>query len=595
MNKAIKYEHHSQLLAFLPGFGLRKAEAFRQRVQRMSTAIESREALLIQKLTGRVVWNNICGFLKITGKNKGFVENPLENTRIHPECYLMYDFAPKICADALGLESNPAKYSEIVLKLMKSVRGDLEKRVKKFPEWLDKWANGKPEYFLDGSDQHMYINSSKISIELFDCLQNLLLDEYVHELEVRGKGKRRIQFEHIKEELRYPWLDLRKPLEVVSQPELFDLIYGESQHSLYVGLKVGCVVQDVSDQTFEGRDELLKRRQRAIVKTDNGIKGFISLYEVSDESVHSDSNLSDKLSPGQHLTATVIGIARDKFFLDLSLKPSVMEHSESWWLENRALDHRAKKYWEQLGRDPERLFDRYFKESAALDIVKKNEVSSRMPTQTTTSYSGAPVAHRISGANSGASSFSRVIYHPLFANLDFKGAEEKLKREGKSAGAVVIRPSSKGVNFLALTWAFQENWFKHINIQEEDKRPGDLGLGARLIIQEDNLTYEFSDLDELYKFYIEPLNEFVSAMTKHKNFRPGTPDSVEREMRELLKSQPNRIPYMIRFEPGKPGVFMLTWLFVNQSRSTQIKTLKIGVSPSVTYFCHFFPLFIMVE
>ena len=29
---------------------------------------------------------------------------------------------------------------------------------------------------------------------------------------------------------------------------------------------------------------------------------------------------------------------------------------------------------------------------------------------------------------------------------------------GKGAGEVVIRPSSKGPDMLAITWAFQEHW-----------------------------------------------------------------------------------------------------------------------------------------
>jgi transcription elongation factor SPT6 len=578
VNKAIKFEHHSQLLSFLPGFGLRKAESFKQRVQRMSISIENRETLLLQKLTGKIVWNNISGFLKISSKTN---ENPLENTRIHPECYLMYDFAPKICADALGLESNPSKYSEIVLKLMKSVRTDLEKRVKKFPEWLDKWANGKPEYYIDGADQHMHIGNSKITIELYDCLQNLLLDEYVQELEVRGKGKRRIQFEQIKEELRYPWLDLRKPLESVSPNELFDIIFGESQYSLYVGMKIGCMVQEVHDQTFEGKDENIRRRQRAVVKTDNGIRGFIGIFDISDEGKQSETNLTDKLPVGQHVVATVVGIAKDKFFVDLSIKPSVMERDEAWWLENRSIEPRAKRYWEQMNRDPSNLFDAYFKEKEALEIIRKHEEqqhTSLLLNKTNSVQGEKKDAYLKSGSSSAT---TRVIYHPLFANVDFKGAEEKLKSEKKGAGAVIIRPSSRGSNFLALTWAFQENWFKHFNIEEYGKRPGDLGLGPRLVIREENNTFEFSDLDELYKFFVEPLNDLVSAMTKHKNFRAVPTDAVEKEMKDQIKSQPNRIPYFIRFEPGKPGVFVLTWMSLS-NRQAQVKTLKISITPGVS-------------
>jgi hypothetical protein len=40
------------------------------------------------------------------------------------------------------------------------------------------------------------------------------------------RGKRRLQLEHIKEELRYPWLDLRKSIGPPSESEMFTTITG---------------------------------------------------------------------------------------------------------------------------------------------------------------------------------------------------------------------------------------------------------------------------------------------------------------------------------------------------------------------------------
>jgi hypothetical protein len=37
----------------------------------------------------------------------------------------------------------------------------------------------------------------------------------------------------------------------------------------------------------------------------------------------------------------------------------------------------------------------------------------------------------------------RTIYHPLFANVSYKEAEDRLTREEKGAGEVLFRPSSK--------------------------------------------------------------------------------------------------------------------------------------------------------
>ena len=60
-------------------------------------------------------------------------------------------------------------------------------------------------------------------------------------------------------------------------------LLGETDQSLYVGMKVGGTVTDVSDTSFrdEERDEY-KRRQRATVQTDAGLRGYISIYDVAD-------------------------------------------------------------------------------------------------------------------------------------------------------------------------------------------------------------------------------------------------------------------------------------------------------------------------
>ena len=66
--------------------------------------VDSRNTLLVRKLMGVVVWTNAAGFLRISGSGQQDtpddedLEFPLDNTRIHPECYITHDIVPKICA-----------------------------------------------------------------------------------------------------------------------------------------------------------------------------------------------------------------------------------------------------------------------------------------------------------------------------------------------------------------------------------------------------------------------------------------------------------------------------------------------------------------
>ena len=106
-------------------------------------------------------------------------------------------------------------------------------------------------------------------IELEDKMFLLVLEDYAEELEAANKGKRLKQFEAIKQELRFPWYDNRRPLAEPSTKELFTLITGETDQSLYVGMKVGCRVQET-------------RRGGATVIIDNGMRGNVNISKISD-------------------------------------------------------------------------------------------------------------------------------------------------------------------------------------------------------------------------------------------------------------------------------------------------------------------------
>lgn len=597
VNKACAYDHLAPLLAFVGGLGLRKADALRQNVRKGAKAISSRNDLLLRKLLGSSVWTNAAGFLRICDN----VVDPLDNSRIHPECYTTHDFATKICADALEVTHTNNDYVGNVEKLMAGVRRVLEKRMDKHKGWLDLWENGQRP--VQGVTRYTETVRTPdgvehpLSVELGDILSQLELDDYAAELEESGQGKRRLLFEQIKEELRFPCLDLRLPLVPLTPNEMFFLLTGETDQSLYVGLKVGGTVTEISDTSYlDERTNEYKRRQRATVQTDAGLRGYISAYDVMDSNPHErinveEINLTDKLRVGQHVETVVVGVKKDKLQLDLSIKPSLLSQPESWWMrkEQREGLRQAREWWEGRGKDLSRLFDRYFLEDKALKMCSEEEaaqqkssesISQQLTAASLSARGGAGVG--ASGNGTGGRNLMRVVHHPLFANLDFKAAEERMRLEGKGAGEVLVRPSSKGVNFLTITWAFQENWYKHISVEEKGKRAGDLGLGTQLYVQEDDLPDPYNDLDELFSRYIEPMNDLVSVMVKHRSFMKGTEAEVTAMMFARRAESPQRIPYYFRFEANKPGTFTLTWLSLNIRSENPVKNLRVEVRPYVS-------------
>lgn len=125
LNNSVAHDHLAPMLAFVAGLGLRKADALKQSVRRQLSAVVSRKELIEKKILGKIVYTNCAGFLRISetlgiAKNREIQLDPLDNTRIHPECYITYDFAYKICADALeDTNDDPHNRIPIVKKLMR--------------------------------------------------------------------------------------------------------------------------------------------------------------------------------------------------------------------------------------------------------------------------------------------------------------------------------------------------------------------------------------------------------------------------------------------------------------------------------------------
>jgi transcription elongation factor SPT6 len=104
------------------------------------------------------------------------------------------------------------------------------------------------------------------------------------------QGKRLKQLQAIIHEVRYPWLDLRKPLREPTMEEMFTVVTGESDYSLHPGLHVGCKVIEI-------------RQSAATIIIDSGIRGFVRISKVSDERVE---DISQVLKVWLQLLSSVI-------------------------------------------------------------------------------------------------------------------------------------------------------------------------------------------------------------------------------------------------------------------------------------------------
>jgi transcription elongation factor SPT6 len=320
------------------------------------------------------VFLNAAAFLRIpqdslskTSKHRhsddSDIQDPLDNTRIHPEDY---DLARKMASDALE---------------------------------------------VDEEDFHGEHPSHTVSLIMEDPdktkkLDDLNLDEFaVSLLESNGEQKRHT-LNVIRAELNRPFGETRQPLQRPSDWEVVTMLTGESERTLRVGLIVSVLVQRI--------------RQGFInVRLDSGLEGVINARYLADEQ---PANLDTVVKKGQTLPGVIIDVkltlADDSVYVELSSRPGDIQAGDSQF---RRVKHDDKWDHQQFERDKEIIAR---KKRAETDKAR------------------------------------RVIKHPNFHVFNSAQAEVYLDKQQR--GDVVIRPSSKGFNHIAVTWKVDDKLYQHI-------------------------------------------------------------------------------------------------------------------------------------
>jgi transcription elongation factor SPT6 len=175
----------------------------------------------------------------------------------------------------------------------------------------------------------------------------------------------------------------------------------------------------------------------------------------------------------------------------------------------------------------------------------------------------------------------RNISHPNYRNFTYGQAVEYLTQ--KPEGEVIVRPSSKGPDHLAVTFKFFDDQYINLDVKEEDK--ADISsLGRKLKIKD--RTY--SDIDEICVRYVQEFMDFAKKLIKHHKFNPGKPEEIEQKLMQEKKENPKSIPYRIGFNPKQPGSFIIYYLPNNRVKKQYLSVTPEGYMfnqrsfPSVT-------------
>jgi len=285
-------------------------------------------------------------------------------------------------------------------------------------------------------------------------VNELILEEYAEQLEREYQQRKRATLEAIRAELMGPFEELRKNFSVPSADQIFTMFTGETRDSLCEGMIVPVNVRVVKDDF-------------AIVKLDCGIEGRVESHEVSYR--HS---IKDMLQVGQTAQAKLIDVNRKDFVCKLSMREEELRRPY-----RRHYDY-GRGQWDYKQEDDDRE-----------ELREKDKVTGRT---------------------------QRVIKHPLFKPFNSTQAEEYLG--GLPAGEVVIRPSSRGNDHLAITWKVADGVYQHIDVLELQK-DNEFSVGKVLRV---GSKYTYTDLDELIVDHVKAMAKKVEELMQNEKFQKGS-------------------------------------------------------------------------
>jgi transcription elongation factor SPT6 len=354
-----------------------------------------------------------------------------------------------------------------------------------------------------------------------ESIESLVLTEYADILERKFHQHKRSTLETIRVELINPFEELRRPFLELSSDEIFTMLTGETRESLHEGMIAPVKIRRVFADHIE-------------VKLDCGLEGMVSSTDYpTGVGVGSsgDKGLDPRqvYSQGQMIQARITFLNRKNWTVQLSFNENALRLARE-----KQADHDPGEWDQDQERDDKRVVER-----------EKETKTGRA---------------------------QRVIKHPLFRPFNYHQAEEFLA--GQGPGDLIIRPSSKGRDHLAITWKLADGVYQHLDVLELDK-DNEWAIGRRLKIG----NYTYSDLDELIVNHVKAMAKKVDEMMSDDRYQRGSRTDVgkftlsteapmlhtltiysEEWLKTYTEANPRRSMYAFCINPKFPGHFNLCFM-----------------------------------
>ncbi|KIJ44055.1 hypothetical protein M422DRAFT_60198 [Sphaerobolus stellatus SS14] len=352
-------------------------------------------------------------------------------------------------------------------------------------------------------------------------LDELNLDDFAVNMYETNKELKRHTLNVIKEELLHPFRDPRKEFRLPEPWGILTMLTGETHRTLRVGLIVSAVVVRINKSWI-------------VVRLDSGIEGIINAKYLSDQQ---DIAPDRAVKKGQTVQGVIIQVNVGQFQVEMSSRPTDIREGDASFRRVKI----DQDYYDVL---------RAQKDQELLARKKRREVEQGR----------------------------RIIKHPDFHNFNSQQAEQYLANMQR--GDVVIRPSSKGPNHIAVTWKVDDGLYQHIDVIDENADHTTNTVGNSLVINNGRTKQVFSDLDELIVNYVKAMARKTEELMSHEKFKPGTEDELHAYLKNFVTMNPNKSVYAFGLNRKKPGHFNLCFL---ANKGAAIQTWPVRVS-NESYF-----------
>ena len=289
-------------------------------------------------------------------------------------------------------------------------------------------------------------------------MRELNLEDFAWNLQQQGEGVGRHTLSQIVAELISYRADRRPPFYIPTDWEVVQMLTGETDRTIGRGLLVTATVR----KALTGR---------VFCSLESGIDAVLERELVSDDP-NEIASCDEMFKPRQAVRAAIIEAFPDRLQVRLSTRQSELRQ--------------AVPFFQPFRDEP---FNDLARKRAAEEAAQQKKRSQ-------------------------AGKVKRVVNHPNWHVMNSGQAEQFLASQQR--GDVVIRPSSKGPDHLAVTWKVDEDVYQHIDVQEIDK-PNEYSLGRILRVAG---KYSYSDLDELIINHVKAIARKFDEMQLNEKYRP---------------------------------------------------------------------------